>query len=465
MNGDRLVATGRSDQRAASRFSVIALALFLAGCGSAPSASPARALPASPAVSATPSVMVGATVPPPTHLATPAPSTEVASTPIATAIPVADSSPTPTAGPTPSSCVALGTYTVAVGDTLWDIAQNYGVTVESLLAANPQITDRRLIRPGDEITISPLYLGALGGSWSAAYDINERGEIVGWATTADGFLHAFLWQGGTMTDLGTLDGGNMSVALAINNRGQVVGYGTITSDDPGPGGPYRAFIWQDGVMTDLGTLGGADSRARNINDRGQVVGSSETVSGVGHAFLWENGTMTDLGTLGGTGSSAVAINERGQVLGTSSSLRDFLWQDGVMTDLGNHGWVRGPGSSNDLNDHGEVVGWLEELSGAHHAFIAHDGTNTELGTVAGTRVEPSAINNHDQIVGWTRAGPNSRESRAFLWQAGTAVDLGAFAQPWSLAQSINDCGQVVGTSGPATQYNHAILWVTPVPRD
>jgi LysM repeat protein len=76
---------------------------------------------------------------------------------------VADSSPTPTAGPTPSSCVALGTYTVVTGDTLWDIARQYGVTVGSLLAANPQITDRRLIHPGDEITISPLYLGALGG--------------------------------------------------------------------------------------------------------------------------------------------------------------------------------------------------------------------------------------------------------------------------------------------------------------
>jgi len=449
--------------RAASALSVLALALVLAGCGSAPSASPAGALPASPTVGAAPSVTPSATVPPPTPVATPAPTTGLASTPIATAIPVADASPTPTAGPTPSSCVALGAYTVVAGDTLWDIAQQYGVTVEALLAANPQITDRRLIRPGDEITISPLYLGALGGSWSSAYDINERGEIVGWATTADGFLHAFLWQGGTMTDLGTLDGGNMSSALAINNRGQVVGYGTITSDDPGPEGPYHAFIWQDGVMTDLGSLGGADSRARDINDRGQVVGESETASGVGHAFLWENGIMTDLGTLGGTGSFAVAINERGQVLGTSS-LRDFLWQDGVMTDLGNHGWSRGPGSSNDLNDHGEVVGWLEEPSGAYHAFIAHDGTITELGTVVGTKAVPSAINNHGQVVGFDRVGPNGLKNRAFIWQAGTAVDLGAYAQAWSLAQSINDCGQIVGTSGPATQYNHAILWVTPVPR-
>jgi len=46
-------------------------------------------------------------------------------------------------------------YVVVVGDTLWDIAQRHGVTVEALLAANLQVTDRRLIHAGDRITIPP----------------------------------------------------------------------------------------------------------------------------------------------------------------------------------------------------------------------------------------------------------------------------------------------------------------------
>ena len=44
-------------------------------------------------------------------------------------------------------------------------------------------------------------------------------------------------------------------------------------------GETHAFLWQAGRMRDLGTLGGGFSDARGINDRGQIVGISETASG------------------------------------------------------------------------------------------------------------------------------------------------------------------------------------------
>jgi probable HAF family extracellular repeat protein len=84
----------------------------------------------------------------------------------------------------------------------------------------------------------------------------------------------------SITDLGTLPGGYESIAYGINNRGQVVGYSTTAS------GEYHAFLWEDGEMTDLGTLGGAYSVAYGINSRGQVVGYSASASGENHAVLW-----------------------------------------------------------------------------------------------------------------------------------------------------------------------------------
>src|SRR4029077_20392879 len=88
----------------------------------------------------------------------------------------------------------------------------------------------------------------------------------------------------SIIDLGTL-GGVLTFATAISARGQVIGASTITT------GAQHAFLWQDGVMTDLGTLGGANvaSFPGAINALGQVVGFSGPVGQNGHAFLWQKG--------------------------------------------------------------------------------------------------------------------------------------------------------------------------------
>ncbi|NLW06405.1 MAG: LysM peptidoglycan-binding domain-containing protein [Clostridia bacterium] len=57
--------------------------------------------------------------------------------------------PVPDKGPCP-----LGfSYTVKPGDTLHSIASMFGVSVEQLLAANPQIKDPHCISPGQQICI------------------------------------------------------------------------------------------------------------------------------------------------------------------------------------------------------------------------------------------------------------------------------------------------------------------------
>lgn len=122
-------------------------------------------------------------------------------------------------------------------------------------------------------------LGKLPGqSSSAAYAINNSGQIVGYSSTPystypvgnPGSIRAtmFSLSGGAPTDLGTL-GGDNSHAWDINNNGQVVGWASLAS------GEQDAFIWDSGIMTSLNSLidpasGWNLHEANAINDSGQI---------------------------------------------------------------------------------------------------------------------------------------------------------------------------------------------------
>jgi probable HAF family extracellular repeat protein len=161
-------------------------------------------------------------------------------------------------------------------------------------------------------------LGGFGGTCTAADDLNNQGQVVGFSTvTGDAFQRAFLWEHGLIQDLGGSLGGNSTGAFVMNDEGQAAGFATLPGE-----ATYHATLWtQVGKMTDLGTLGNDPcSYATGINAGGQVVGASSDCNSIFRAFLWEEGSLFDLNALIPPGSSlsvtqTYTINNRGEIAG------------------------------------------------------------------------------------------------------------------------------------------------------
>lgn len=301
---------------------------------------------------------------------------------------------------------------------------------------------------------------AIAGAGSWASDLNNSGQVVGSLLTGDAY-HAFVYTGGVVTDIGTL-GGHDSGAAAINDLGQVVGNSSIDAS-----GTSNGFLYSGGTMSAV--TGGAYMQAYGINNGGTIVGSMFVTTqddSYRHGYTLSGGTLTDLGTLPyGDGSVAIAINGHGMVVGAAANMFNgapnypedpFVYQNGVMTGLGNLG---GPWSAAlSVNDLGQVVGYLGVYSlpndpGELYPTSAFVYANGEMNVIGGTSPQWSSlandINNLGQVVGSFRFTPG--EDHAFLWENGEMTDLNTLIDPasgWTVtsAAAINDVHQIAATA-------------------
>jgi probable HAF family extracellular repeat protein len=172
-----------------------------------------------------------------------------------------------------------------------------------------------------QMTALPLLPNAVGGE---ADGINDGGQIVGFLDFGStpppgtGEFHSVLWspksQGYVVQDLGTL-GGDFGSAQYINNRGQVVGWASDESGDS------HAYFWSGGPLQELSTET-AFSQAFAINQREQILGRFLRADDNVVLFLWEDGVLTDLNDLVPPGTpllnfSPGGLNNRGEIAATA----------------------------------------------------------------------------------------------------------------------------------------------------
>ncbi|WP_414517195.1 DUF3466 family protein [Nostoc sp. PCC 9305] len=315
------------------------------------------------------------------------------------------------------SVTDLGALTGDANSYASDINDSGEVAINSLYSSNSFFYSNGSLK-----TISPLP----GDNQLGVADINNLGQVVGNSVNSNKYTgnNPFLYSNGLTQPLPIQD----AIPYAINDRTQVVG-----------GASTGTFLYSDGVTTTIGTPG---TVAYGLNNLGQAVG----ILNSGRAFLYENGQTTNLGTLpGDTYSQANDVNDLGQVVGSSgltgvNDSRAFVYSSSTgLQDLGRLRPTDLFSTGLGINNLGQVVGF----SGTNNNFFAADGnglraflysdqTLYDLNNLIApsskggfTLTAASAINNNGQIVG---RGAVNGELHAFLL---TPISSVSVAEPTS----------------------------------
>jgi uncharacterized membrane protein len=296
-------------------------------------------------------------------------------------------------------------------------------------------------------------IGSLGGGgFTFVNALNERGVVVGAsATPTEPNGQAFSWTlaGG----IRALPGPTPSAARDINDRNEIVGFVSA------PGVAARAFRWNaDGSTTPLGPLPALVSEAFAINNRGYSTGYTTVANGEvhAHATLWDPaGAQTDLGPTDGGDGFGLRINERNDVAGVINypapgRAQGFFWS----RDTGRVAIDAGPDFRlGDLNNRGEVVG-TAQIGGRERGFQWTLGRGVvPLPLGPGVASQAYDINDRGEIVG-SIALADGGPWHAARWPsyAAAPIDLNTqlYRAPAGLelrtAWAINESGAILADS-------------------
>lgn len=278
-------------------------------------------------------------------------------------------------------------------------------------------------------------IGILPGATDcSASGVNDKAEVVGWCTNAEGTRRPFYWSEKTgIIELKMPDGCDHAYACAVNNDGLVSGFAIS------PGEGSRACFWR----ADKGLIatGPKYSDTKAINEMGQSAGSVGNKASVFSKDFKARSVADGL---------AYGMNNLCEVTGAwfdqqRKCYEAFFWSEKTgMVKLGS-------GVAKDVNDSGKIVGY------ANGKAIVWDrqGNSTALPTLPGHDfASADSVNNSGQVAG-------SLYGLAVVWQPDNKIiELPNLEKDaLSYARSVSESGIVAGEVKDASGRLHAVLWL------
>ncbi|MBI2844634.1 MAG: DUF3466 family protein [Armatimonadetes bacterium] len=275
-----------------------------------------------------------------------------------------------------------------------------------------------------------------------------------------------------LRDLGGLGTGS-GFAYDINDLGQVVGSTGLGAYSSKP------FLWsrETGMinLVDLPNPQMAGAGATRINAVGEAVGYLQDADYTSRAFFWSRDTgMIDLGTLARNNSShATGINDLGQVVGVSYT---SYWDPsgfGILFGMSPFVWTKDTGLRRLSMPHsyGFYPQWVTAadinnsgqvvgMREVESGFRAYVWSEEEGDLTLEFR-SASAINESGEVVGYDTADYQNYSAVAWNPITGTRYLEPLQTGESSQAHDINDLGQIVGMSAKSIYGDYrAVLWDT-----
>ncbi len=154
------------------------------------------------------------------------------------------------------------------------------------------------------------------GSYATnVHGLNNKGEFAGFYYTPTAVQgRAFVYRNGEYTTLDPLNGQQgMSRAFDINDKGDVVG---DFQPDDGTLLPRRGFLFRRGSYTPIEVPGALSTGASSINNAGVIVGTYSEDGITTRGFIFWKGRFATVHIPGSSYTEVSAINNNGKIVGT-----------------------------------------------------------------------------------------------------------------------------------------------------